>query len=82
MFVLKDCNVLELSEVNSHAAVSHSKQRFKNIHPMMLAAFCFVHWQKSFAVATLENLQNDRLYTHPSSINQEGRRHDKTHAHN
>jgi len=30
----------ELSEVNSHARLSHSKQLLKNIHPLMLASFC------------------------------------------
>jgi len=31
----------ELSEVNSHARLNHSKQLPKNIHPIMLAFFLF-----------------------------------------
>jgi len=37
MFLLKNCNDLELSEVNFHTRrLSHSKQLLKNIHPLML----------------------------------------------
>jgi len=36
MLVLKNGNAPELSGVNGHAKLSHSKQLLKNIHPMML----------------------------------------------
>jgi len=57
----------ELSEVNSHARLNHSKQSLKNIHPLMLASFCSLtktylqwpHWKK--------NRQNYRLYVYLST---------------
>jgi len=55
MFVLKNRNDPELSEANSHARLSHSKQLLKNIHPMTLT------------VTTPKKTQNDRLYTYPST---------------
>jgi len=35
MFVLKNRNDPELSGANYHAKLSHSKQLFTNIHPVM-----------------------------------------------
>jgi len=46
MFVRKNRNDPELTEANSHARLSHSKQLLKNIHPMMLASFCYGHTEK------------------------------------
>jgi len=40
MFVLKNRHAPELTEANSHARLSHSKQLLKNIHSVMLASFC------------------------------------------
>jgi len=39
MFVHKNDNQPELSEVNFHVRLNHSKQLLKKIHPMMLALF-------------------------------------------
>jgi len=42
MFVFKNGHrhAPELSGVNRHAELRHSKQLLRNIHPMMLAQFC------------------------------------------
>jgi len=40
MFVLKNRNAPQLSEADSHAQLSRSKQWLKNIHPIMLSSFC------------------------------------------
>jgi len=42
MFVLKHRHDPELSEVNCHARLTHSKQLLKNIHAVMLASFCLL----------------------------------------
>jgi len=68
MFVVKNRHALELSEANSHAKLSHSKQLLKNIHPMMLASFLFTD-KSTFTVTrnTLKIPQNGRLYAYPST---------------
>jgi len=44
------CHAPELSEANSNARLSHSKQLLKNIHPLTLASFCSL--AKTFTVPT------------------------------
>jgi len=66
MYVLKNCNYPKLREANFHARLCHLKQLLKNIYWMMLASFLFTG-KKIFTVTTLKNMQNDRLYAHPST---------------
>jgi len=55
MFVLKNRHAPELSEANSYATLSRSKQLLTNIHRHFSLT-------KTFTLATPKDLQNDRLY--------------------
>jgi len=72
MFVLTNRNDPELSETNSRARLSLSKQLLKNIHRIMLLSFLFID-KKMFTVTTPKNPQNDGGI----SINHKERRRDK-----
>jgi len=94
MFVLKNHCASQMSEADSQACLSHSKQLLRNIHPMMLflcrcVGFSFFStmprdwlgrtspkwpyfvssgtYNLNSTVVTPKNLQNDQMYTHPST---------------
>ena len=78
MFELKNRNDPELSDVNFHAGLSHSKQLLKNIHRMMLASFCSL-------TKHIYSDHTEKLTERPTvhiPIKQEERHHDKRTAHN
>lgn len=68
----RDLRLWRLYHRRSHTILSHSKQFrhskqfLDNIHQMMLASSSFTD-ETIFTVATLKNLQNGRLYAHPST---------------
>ena len=64
MFVLKNRCAPELSEVNAHARLNHSKQLLQNI---LRCQHRFCSLTKTLTVAVSKNPQNDQPHAHPSS---------------